>query len=938
MQAKKGIGYVVPHTHWDREWRYPIWQSRMLLVRFMQELLDILDNDPEYKSFVLDGQSVIIEDYLEVRPGDREKIVKYIKEGRISIGPWYTLPDLYPVDGECLIRNLLKGTRYSNSLGGYLKVGYNSFGWGQTAQFPQIYKGFEIDIIIAAKNVSKERASESEFLWEAPDGTKVLATRLGQHARANFFMNSYIPIMYGIYYLSEEYKFDWEKSGAVYHQADENNYIQDYFKLEATDYIHKDIVKEAVQKAWDATDETTVKTHRLLMNGSDFSTPQPRLTEIIKLVNTQFDDKELINSTLEEYTNKLKEMVDYSNLRIVRGELRDGPASSCSSNALATRSYIKRLNKKVQNSLLHHAEPLSVMACMMGIEYKKDFIDLAVKYMLLSHAHDSINGVTQDKTANDTVYRLNQALEINEVVGNTVCEELIKQIDTSSFDSRDILIVVFNTSPYKLRDIAKVYADIPQEYNVWDLDVVDGNGYPVEKQFVSRKEVVVPVHELNSRPWPFYADRYCFYMDTGDVPPYGFKVFKLVPKKNFNRKSVFWPDMRKSNGEYISSSSDIMENEFLKVKVENNGTVSILDKASNKLYNNLNYFEDGGDCGDYWVYYPPYNNRVYTSKNNQAKIWLEDNGPLSATIAADIKMKVPAFALRPENAIKGESCRSDEETELAITCRYTLKKGSKRVDVKLKINNTAQDHRLRLMFDTGIKAEFSDAAGHFTVDRRPVIPLKDKNGDYYPEMQTMPQQDFVDLSDGRQGFAVISNCFSEFEAIGNAERPLAITLFRSVRNIICTEFRSAGVFCHESGGQSLGLQEYEYSLYPHMGNWSEAEVYKEANSFNVPFKIVQTSKHNGGVLPIEHSFLSIKPSSLIVSALKKAEDRDSCVLRVFNPTESIAYGDIYIFSEVKEAYLTNLNEERQVSITVEERHGVKIEVASNKILTFEFII
>ncbi len=936
MEERKAIGHIVPHTHWDREWRYPIWQSRVLLVQFMKELLSILDENPDYKSFVLDGQSVIIEDYLEVRPGDRYKIEKYIKAGRISIGPWYTLPDLYPVDGECLIRNLLKGIRYSNSLGGHMKVGYNSFGWGQTAQFPQIYKGFGIDIIIAAKNVSKDRAPESEFLWESPDGTSVLTTRLGQYARGNFFMNSYIPIMYGMYYLTEAYKFDWEKAGAVYHQADGHSFFQDHFKLEATDYIHKDIIKDSVQKAWEGTEETTVKSHRLLMNGSDFSTPQPRLTEIIRLANEVFEDREFVNSTLEEYTDKLKDLVEPSKLKVVKGELRDGPASSCSSNALATRSHIKRLNKKVQISLLHYTERLSVMGGMIGIEYQKEFIDIAVKYMLLSHAHDSINGVTQDKTVNDTVYRLNQALEISEAVNSKVCCELIKRIDTSSFESKDILIVLLNPSSSVRREIVKVYIDIPQEYNVWDFEILDGDNLRMEKQLVSRKEEVVPVHELNSRPWPFYADRFCFYMDTGEMPCCGYKVFKVVPGHYFNRKTVFWAEMRTSNGDCISKALDTMENEYLKVKVESNGTVSMVDKASGRLYRSLNYFEDTGDCGDYWVYYPPYHNRVYSSKGCPVRMWQEDNGALSATIGVEIKMRVPAFALRSENAIKGESRRSDEERELTFTCRYTLKKGSKRVDVSLKVDNTAEDHRLRLMFDTGIKAEFSDAAGHFTVDRRPVCPPKDKNGTFYPEMQTLPMQSFVDLSDGRHGFAVLNNCFSEFEAMNNDEGTLSITLFRSVRNIICSEFRSAGAFPHENGGQSLGIQEYAYSLYPHEGDWSQAEAYVEAERLNLPPKIVQTSR-NKGIMPLEHSFLSIKPSNLILSALKRSEDRNSYILRVFNPTGDKVHGNISIFAGIKEAYITDLNEDRLESLAVEQEHSITIEVGGNKIVTLEFI-
>lgn len=210
MEHKKDKkAYVVTHTHWDREWRYPLWENRMKLVELMEELLEVLDTNNEYRSYLLDGQCVMIEDYLKVKPQDKDRIMKYVKEGRLSIGPWYSLPDLYPIDGECLVRNLLKGIRYSDSLGGHLNVAYESFDWGQIAQFPQIYKEFGLDTVIVAKNVSKDRAPNSEFMWEGPDGTQVLATRLGECARANFFMNSYIPIMYGMLYLSEEYKYKW---------------------------------------------------------------------------------------------------------------------------------------------------------------------------------------------------------------------------------------------------------------------------------------------------------------------------------------------------------------------------------------------------------------------------------------------------------------------------------------------------------------------------------------------------------------------------------------------------------------------------------------------------------------------------------------------------------------------------------------------------------
>jgi len=132
---KKKKAFILPHTHWDREWRYPIWKTRMLLVRFMDELLEILESDPEYHYFLMDGQVVPLLDYLEIRPENRERIQAQVEAGRLLVGPWYTLPDLYPLDGECLIRNLQKGMRISERFGGFPKVGYHSFGWDRRRSF-----------------------------------------------------------------------------------------------------------------------------------------------------------------------------------------------------------------------------------------------------------------------------------------------------------------------------------------------------------------------------------------------------------------------------------------------------------------------------------------------------------------------------------------------------------------------------------------------------------------------------------------------------------------------------------------------------------------------------------------------------------------------------------------------------------------------------------
>ena len=162
-----------------------------------------------------------------------------------------------------------------------------------------------------------------------------------------------------------------------------------------------------------------------------------------------------------------KKTVNEDNLRVIKGELRDGPAYKCSANALSTRPRIKMLNKHTENSIFKLAEPLS---CMEQ-EYNAAFLSKATDYLLLSHPHDSINGVTQDKTADDTMYRLSQALELAETVANTACKNIVKNIDYSKYPDDAMIFEVFNTLPYTRSEVLKIYVDFPQDMNVWDFSI-----------------------------------------------------------------------------------------------------------------------------------------------------------------------------------------------------------------------------------------------------------------------------------------------------------------------------------------------------------------------------------------------------------------------------------------------------------------------------------
>jgi alpha-mannosidase len=149
-------------THWDREWYQPFEEFRMRLVRMMDSLLDLLERDPEYRHFVLDGQTVPVDDYLEIRPDRRAQIERLVRDGRLLVGPGYMLPDEFLIGGEAWVRNLMTGIRAARELGRVMMVGYSPDAFGHITHLPAILRGFGIDSVLIWRGVGPE-ATTSEF-------------------------------------------------------------------------------------------------------------------------------------------------------------------------------------------------------------------------------------------------------------------------------------------------------------------------------------------------------------------------------------------------------------------------------------------------------------------------------------------------------------------------------------------------------------------------------------------------------------------------------------------------------------------------------------------------------------------------------------------------------------------------------------------------------
>ena len=208
----------------------------------------------------------------------------------------------------------------------------------------------------------------------------------------------------------------------------------------------------------------------------------------------------------------------------------------------------------------------------------------------------------------------------------------------------------------------------------------------------------------------------------------------------------------------------------------------------------------------------------------------------------------------------------------------------------MDINNTAEDHRLRMMFPTNLKAEYSYGEGQFDVVKRGIKRIDSKDWVEQP-MYDYPMHHFVDLSDGKKGAAILVDGLKEYEAIDYQQRTLAITMFRAFKYVIVPS--SVQDFSHKKGSHCLGWNKYRLAFYPHKGDYQEGNVYEEALKFNLPLRFVQIGKTEG-TLPRNFSFFEIEPKEIIFSCFKKANNDEQGLyyIRLYNPTDKTIEGRI----------------------------------------------
>ena len=944
--AKEMTMHVITGTHWDREWRHTAEQSKLRLMDLIDSIVDILDKDTEYNSFILDGGTIVLEDYFTVRPEMKDKIKDLIKAKKLFIVNWYTLPETYTVAPEALIRNLQMGMEMAEEYGGAMRAGYTATGYGQTSQLPQIYEGFGIDTAMFYRGTNKYELPPL-FKWESKDGTQIFVHKtFDEVTRTNWYFYVYDLIALGKG--TKDLSFKYYKKNVPVHLCD--NVLYEKAIKQTIDVPDFDKSEEGLKKALENIKNQAMQykigNHLLALNMEDNAEPHPMHADMVKAMNSVSDDIEIIQDDMDSYMDTIIAENKDKDLHVHKGELRYEAVDLGSWSGLygvthSSRVKLKLINEVAETNLINLAEPLASFASAYGAEYPHENLKRAWKGLLANHAHDSIVGCAVDRAHEDALYGFSVAKTVSEEVMGRSIVSLFSKIDTAkNFNSdTDFTIIIFNTLAQRRKGVVEVVIDLPKDISLAGMndsvgvgsgadagmlfyDIVDKDGNKIDYVELSAENIKMSVERKYDTATAFSAVRRRLLINV-DIPMLGYNTYALRLREP---EFVYRTEYR-DNRDFIGNEAGTLENEWLKVKLNSNGTFDMLDKSTGKLFENMHYFTDEGQVGSAHKYITPVRNPIVTSHGLNAKITLKENSELRATYKVEMTMEIPSAS-----TLDGRD-RLHETTELPIMYELTLEKGAKYLKIHTKLTNNARDHKLYVNFPSGINSDFDYAESAFAVEERS-IKHKNTRDNVEPFAPCHPMQNFCGLSDGKNGLAFFSGGLREYEIKDDKSRTIAITLLRTQRAYMTANpDMTPEEFERYTGLHSFGELEYNYAIYPHTGNWQEGKVQELAYDFKVGMKAIQGVPVEG-TIPCENSFITIDDDRLVLAAVKQSVDKNGYIVRLWNKSENDTDVNIGISLPVERAELVKMDESKLADLDINSGKIV-LSVKKHKIVTIK---
>ncbi|MDF2543281.1 MAG: alpha-mannosidase [Herbinix sp.] len=895
----KKIVHIISHSHWDREWYLPFEKHRLKLVELIDNCFELFENSDGFQSFHLDGQTIVLDDYLEIKPENREKLKKYVKEGKFLVGPWYILQDEFLTSSESNVRNLIVGMEEAKEFGEVCKVGYFPDAFGNAGQMPQVLKQAGMEAVVFGRGVrpvglnntlgetGEYESFYSEMIWNSPDGSGLLGILF-----ANWYNNgAEIPVE------EEVAKKYWDKR------------IKDVLQYASTD-------------------------HLLLMNGCDHQPVQKNIAEAIEVANRLYPEIEFRHSNFNEYIQCVKDSKK-DKLSEVTGELTSQATDGWGTlvNTTSARVYLKQLNRENEVALENLAEPLATFAAESGSVYPHETLTYAWKKLMQNHPHDSICGCSVDEVHREMETRYQKSLQVSEELIKDSMNQIGSRIDTSDLNEKEAFpFVVYNTSGWERTGVIKASVDIQRIYR---HDLTDS--YRIMKELpimplvltdTLGKQIPCKITDAGVRfgydlpddkfRQPYMARTVEVSFEAEAVPALGYKVYSLQVVDNAEVKKE------------TLVIEDGMENAYLKVTFNANGTINLLDKVSGKKYDQMCYYENTGDIGNEYIYVQPQGDKAIYSTSYSSNLTLVEDESYRTTYQITQTIEVPESAddtlLEEQRCMmdlrKRKAKRSSRLVPLTITTYVSLEKDGRGVKVRTEFDNKMKDHRLRVILPTGLdtKEHFADSV--FEIVTRPNQHSKEWTNPSGCEHQ----QSFVGIQDENAGIVAANFGLYEYEILTEKQNALAITLLRAVG-----ELGDWGVFPTPEA-QVLKHCAVDFEIIPYSVQDETFDPIAKAYQFQMPLKANQIAVQEG-TLPLEKTYLSWKGQGIYLTGFKNKHKSNHRIARFINGSGKEGSLTITKTQDMKAVYRSNVIEERFYDLIADDNGLITIPVKPYEIIT-----
>jgi mannosylglycerate hydrolase len=883
--------FFVVHTHWDREWYQPFQQMRARLVAMTDRMLPLVESG-KIPHFHFDGQTIVLDDYLEIRPGNRRRLATLIKAEKIAIGPWYVLADSFLVSGESLIRNLEIGRATARQFGRPLEAGYLPDQFGHIAQMPQILAGFGFKTAVLWRGVRYE-VNRNRFIWEGPDGSRVFTV--------------YLPFGY-----SNGANLPLDSADTLLHRA-----------------------SEIASRERAFADGAPI----LVMNGTDHAPPDPRLMDRIAEAGNR-DGLSFEVGRLEDYLKRLSE-APLEGVPLHRGELRSPSRAHLLPGVTSARTWIKQRDFENCALLERYADPLAALATAHGRgDGLSDFLELAWRTEIQNHPHDSICGCSVDQVHEDMRYRFDQAAMLGETVVRNSSRAIL------SGGSGEPALAVFN--PTFGRE-ALVNCEIELDGAAYSVIDTAGNRIPIAIESAATErafDLELPASELKSTVAGLSApqilgrtvNRYQIHrLDSGrvelelslsrgaitevDLARFRDDVIAALPASgkvrirganrgrsrvsfvakdlaqagfSFYRMMAADKPMEKSILERPSLEDGHIENEFYRVQAGPRGFL-ILDKESG---DNLElYFEDDGDRGDEYNF-DPIPGAKTISDAKKATVSCLVNEATRSLIAVRYDFEIP-------RSLSADRRSREDAASCRVTLEATLYSGLKRLDLKAEVENSCRDHRFRVAIRTPVRASEAVSDTSFGVIKRRLTPNEPRGTEViYP---TVPHRSVTAVESDSLSVALISRGLYEVEARPEENgTTILLTLLRCVgwlsRSDLATRTGGAGPEFETPGAQEQGPHTFHFAMTTYRGGYLEAELMNRSAAYTYPPRAFETRQPAARVASMQ--LISCGNPAVIFSTAR-LDRENSYVARAFsvspNPEKAL-----FNFGEGRAARLIDL--------------------------------